>query len=629
MRDVVLMNMKVSEHSLAEAGRDRRWRVAGLVLGGIAGAIALVLVSLACVPLDGLREYGRLVRKPEDVTPERYARFQQVCWILAVSSASLVGGLWLAWQRRAVCPEGINPSAGVPTETPSPQPMQDSGWVGWLALILCVGAGLRLSLIGTPMAYDESYSWINFASRPLLQALGDLNSTNNHLFNTLCMYVTGHLFGPHEWALRIGVMSCGLAALPVTFVWARRWLGTGVALLATALLAVSSPLVMYSVEARGYMFVMLAAVWFDDALAKLSDRHGDMALSWMQVGAAVVIGLWSMIIMGYAIIASGLWYLLVGSPQLAPAEMFQADLPGRLESHSTSFWQRGRQLVMLGWLTAIGGSLIYLPGYICRGTLFLNDPVMRQATTTSRAFLVETGQGLAGAAKFCAEGAVPVWMLAGGVLMGLWGWPRDRRSLLRLFAPLAVTVGLNLVRHVNPPPRIYLWLIPWVCLAASQGVVSIVKSVNASRRVIHGLVLVVLGLGVWRGVSDWPVLLRSDNRPSYVSIPDVVNRLEREVASAPAESHRLLAPLPCDLPSLFYMDRAGFRIPHNGLPQSGEHLWLIARHHETPTDVLGDGLIQLSGWQDRFTPWQLVESYQTLDLYSARVQPIPITGEAE
>ncbi len=599
------------------------------VLGIVCGAIAFVLVGLACVPLENLREYGRLIRQPEDVTPERYFRFQQVCWFLAVSSASLAIGLWLAWQGRAVHPEGSNPSAGVPTKTPCPQTREDFHWGGWLALILCVGAGLRLSLIGTPMAYDESYSWINFASRPLPQALGDLNSTNNHLFNTFCMYVTGHLFGPREWVLRMGVMSCGLAALPVTFVWARRWLGTSAALLATAWLAVSSPLVIYSVEARGYMFVMLAAVLLDDAFAKLSDRHRDTALHWTQAGAAVVIGLWSMIIMGYAIIASGLWYLFVGGSRLAPAEMSPVDLPGRLESGSTSFWQRGRQLVRLGWLTAIVASLIYIPGYICRGTLFLNDPVMRQATTTSRAFLIETGQGLAGAVRFCAEGAVPVWVLAGSVLAGLFCWPRDRRSLLRLIIPFVVTVGLNLLRHVNPPPRIYLWLMPWVCLVAAQGVVSLVRSLKAPPRVIHGLVLAVLGLGIWQGVSQWPVLLRSDNRMSYVSVPDVVRRLEREVASAPAESHRLLAPLPCDLPSLFYMDRAGVRIPHNGVPQTGERIWLIARHGETPTEVLQDGLIQLSDWEDRFTPWQWVERYQTLDLYSARVRPIATTGEAK
>ena len=136
----------------------------------------------------------------------------------------------------------------------------------------------------------------------------------------------------------------------------------------------------------------------------------------------------------------------------------------------------------------------------------------------------------------------------------------------------------------------------------------------------------VLGLGIWHGIKHWPVPLPSDNRLSYISVPDVVQRLQREVASAPTESHRLIAPLPCDLPAIFYMDRAGFRIPHNGIPQPGERLWLIARQAETPSAVLHDGLVQLPGWEDRFTTWQVVDRYQTLTLYSARVRPAPTTG---
>ena len=110
-------------------------------------------------------------------------------------------------------------------------------------------------------------------------------------------------------------------------------------------------------------------------------------------------------------------------------------------------------------------------------------------------------------------------------------------------------------------------------------------------------------------------------RLSYVSVPDVVQRLQREVAAAPTESHRLIAPLPCDLPAIFYMDRAGFRIPHNAIPQPGERIWLISRQDESPAQVLSDGLVQLPDWQHRFTTWEIVDRYPTLNLYTARVLP--------
>ena len=51
------------------------------------------------------------------------------------------------------------------------------------------------------MAYDEAYSFTNFARRPLVEALSDYNNTNNHLLNTLFMHVMYVLFGQQDWAL--------------------------------------------------------------------------------------------------------------------------------------------------------------------------------------------------------------------------------------------------------------------------------------------------------------------------------------------------------------------------------------------------------------------------------------------
>ncbi len=598
-----------------------RWLMIVCLLVGIAAcALALALVGLANVPLESLREYGRLIRRPEDVTQERYIRFQQVCWFWAVGLASVGGGLLL---RRRRCAEFLSAAIWprVPPPLTSPSLVDVPPWKGWLALILCLGAALRLSLLGTPMAYDDSYSWVNFASHSLPLALGDLNSTNNHLLNTVCMYVSGHLFGPQEWALRIGVMSFGLAMLPLSFVWARRWRGTEVALLTTALLAVASPVVMYSVEARGYAYVMLTAVLLDDALAKVGTTTDRSEQCWVQAGMAIILGVWSMIIMGYAIVTSVGWFLLSGVSPARSDEAGEVNAPSGREMDVMTLWTKVGQVAVLGWLTALGSSLLYIPGYICRGTLFLNDPVMRKADSDSRSFLVDTASGWLGAAELWGEGAIPLWVLGFGVLLGAWFWPRDRRSLLRLLSPFAVVLALNLARHVNPPPRIYLWLMPWVCLLAAQGVVSGLRLLKIQNCGLIALMLMVLIRGVWQGAVHWPALLRSDNRMSYVSVPDVVQRLHREVASAPTEPHRLIAPLPCDLPSIFYMDRAGFRIPVNDIPQPGEHVWLMTRHHETPVDVLNSSLVNLPGWQGRFTTWEIVDRYQTLNLYTAHVLP--------
>jgi|GEM_PF-2790567 len=593
-----------------------------IIIGSCCWILAIALGWLAQTPLEHLREYGRFVRNSQDVTVERYTRFQHICWFSSASLVTLGAALLLGrkgileFARHAWHPQVERLSA--------PACVHDFGHVRvWLALILGVGAALRLSLFAIPMAYDESYSWLNFASHPLMQALGDLNSTNNHLLNTLCMFITGRVFGPEEWALRIGTMSFGLALLPASFVWARQWQGSATALLTTALIAISAPLITYSADARGYSYVLCCAVVLDYAMARLASCRTGGERSWILAGTAIVVGTWSMIIMGYAIVASLLWYVFSDPGAAALQEHETSPSTVSTAGRVGSFPTKLRRLVVLGWLSMMLASLIYMPGYICRGTLFLHDPVMRQSSSESSSFIGETGQGLTRAAALAMEGAIPSVLLGGSVLLGLWFWPRDRHSLMRLLSPFVVVVGLNFVRHVNPPPRVYLWLLPWVCLLAAYGLVSVARWLKSTRQVTAGLILAILVIGVWYGVAYRPVLLRSEDRMGYASVPNVVRRLQQEVGSVPAEGQRLIAPLPCDLPAIFYMEREGFRVPINGLPQPGEHVWLIAQEAETPADVLKDGLVQLQGWEDRFTTWRVVERFKTLTLYTAELLPAP------
>ena len=101
----------------------------------------------------------------------------------------------------------------------------------------------------------------------------------------------------------------------------------------------------------------------------------------------------------------------------------------------------------------------------------------------------------------------------------------------------------------------------------------------------------------------------------------MIARLESEVAARPDERHILSAPLPCDLPSIFYMDRRGFRVPLNARPEPGERVWLIARKGEPIESVLGSGLINAADLADAFTDWQPVAEFRTLNLFTAVRRP--------
>ncbi|MEZ6068416.1 MAG: glycosyltransferase family 39 protein [Planctomycetaceae bacterium] len=594
-------------------------------LAVVFGLLSLLAGVAATASIEDVRPLGAYVRRAEDVTPERFARFVMAAgWYWGVLTA-LSAGLW--WRTEQVAEFLRSLWRGDATTPAGPQvisqPAAQAGpsRVEWFAVLViaAVGCGLRLAELNAPMAYDEAYTWINFASRSLPEAIGDYNSTNNHPLNTLLVYVCGRLFGPQEWALRLPVFVLGCSLSLLVWRWAREWRGREPACLAAAIVAVSPALISYSVDARGYMFVAVAAVVLDTAMARLRLRSNPR--DWLAAFLAITLGLCAMPIMVYPTFASCGWYLLTrcGAPRdsnlAAPAPAPAPGLTGKL-----------LQLLLLGGLSVVAVSVFYTPAFLFRGFQFLRDPIMLADKTTN--YLAAFGQSWIGAAGWWCDGWFSPWVWGAFAALGLLVWPRTWFDQSRLWLPFAVVAAINLWRHVAPPPRLFLHLAPWAYLLCATGVAilfargaeKVWRHGDAGRRAMLVAIAVVLTIGAWehrrRETPFFP-----EDRLGYQSIPELVERLHSEVAARPDERHLLFAPLPCDLPSLFYMDRHGFRIPHNRRPERGERIWLIARRGESIDQVLGDGLIQAGDLTNDFTRWRRLAEYQTLSLYTARFDP--------
>ena len=91
--------------------------------------------------------------------------------------------------------------------------------------------------------------------------------------------------------------------------------------------------------------------------------------------------------------------------------------------------------------------------------------------------------------------------------------------------------------------------------------------------------------------------------------------LKPRVAADAGHPHRLIAPLPCDLPSIFYRDREGIAVEINGTPQPKEVVWLLSRYGETPEDVLKTPLINLPNVAGERAAFEEVAKFETLILY--------------
>ena len=106
--------------------------------------------------------------------------------------------------------------------------------------VFLLAALLRLPGITRSLGHDEVYTWVIFASRPLLDIFTSYPLPNNHILHTLSVRLVASIFGDAEWSLRLPALLAGLFAIPVLFGFARRLtqsdaVGLGSALLVDAL----------------------------------------------------------------------------------------------------------------------------------------------------------------------------------------------------------------------------------------------------------------------------------------------------------------------------------------------------------------------------------------------------------
>jgi hypothetical protein len=121
-----------------------------------------------------------------------------------------------------------------------------------VAAPMLLAVGLRLAFLNQPMRYDEALTFNEFASRPLYYGLSFYPDPNNHLLNTLLVHITSTVLGPQPWVLRLPAFAAGVLLVPATYALTHLLYGRPAAFLGAVLVAVSSYVVEYSTNSRGY-----------------------------------------------------------------------------------------------------------------------------------------------------------------------------------------------------------------------------------------------------------------------------------------------------------------------------------------------------------------------------------------
>ena len=163
---------------------------------------------------------------------------------------------------------------------------------------------LRLALLFEPVRYDEALTYLR-GGRSLAAALGLFPDQNNHVLNSLGVFVTSHLLGADGWSLRLTTLAAGVALVPATYLVGRAHYDGVVGVVAAGLVAASSPLIEYSVNARGYALAAVFAMALF-VVAPYLAREGNGA-GWALFVLIAVLGMYSVPTTAYAVAAVTVW----------------------------------------------------------------------------------------------------------------------------------------------------------------------------------------------------------------------------------------------------------------------------------------------------------------------------------
>jgi 4-amino-4-deoxy-L-arabinose transferase-like glycosyltransferase len=416
-----------------------------------------------------------------------------------------------------------------------------------LIVIAVVGIDLRLLYLSQPMRYDEAVTYMYFARHPWQDALSLYTYPNNHLFHTLLVKAALALLGNSPWVLRLPAFVSGVLVIPATYAVARVIYGARAALLASAIVATSGVLILYSTNARGYSLVVLAFLLL--VLTAVRLHRGAPPSEWLTFAVIAALGLWTVPIMLYPLGTVCLWFALTSMVEGKTTEL--------------------RRLATALGITAGLAGLAYAPVLSREGVWAVTHNKFVVSSPWLQ-FFEELPSTLSEALNSWGLGLPPFLSLA--LLACALAALRYHRSVstFPVGLPLAAFVWcawLLVVNHRAPFPRVWLWLLPVAAALAGAGIVWLFERWSRTRRLIQERVptiAAVLLVGTTLSVTlSYAVLITRDTG-TYRDAEEAATVLKGVIRPG----DRVLAAIPTNGPIAYYFDRVGIAPEHLTLDQT-------------------------------------------------------------
>ncbi len=364
----------------------------------------------------------------------------------------------------------------------------DKKYLAALIGILLIASAIRLAYLMTPIRYDEAYTFLVFAMRPLRFIVSDYHVPNNHIFHTLLVRTTYLLFGSQLWAIRLPVFLAGILLVPVTYLTGKIFFERRTALLSAALVAASSILIEYSTNARGYMFISLFGLLILN-LAVYLKTHDNLA-AWTLLVIFSAMGFYTVPVFLYPFGMVMGWLLL---------SALIGDIAAPINR-----WRFVRSMIIAGLAVVALTSLLYLPVLRSSGLAAITGNRYVSAVEGS-AFMENT---LAHFRNSWQEWIRDLPAFTGIlIVLGLIVSTAFNHRLSSQRVPFLIPAGLWIlvtlaIQRVTPWPRVWLFLLPFVFIWASAGLIGLFRLIRVPRIAISQapadtiFIILVAGLAV-------------------------------------------------------------------------------------------------------------------------------------